>query len=221
MTPMRTTTHAYSRFFLNAARALAVAGTIFFIGASASADDASALGLVQTEQANIEGLLRSNAGPDKTNQVIDSFVDWDEFARRSLGQPCPPAVPQCTNQWAKLTPDQQKEMTGLLRTVLENSYRKTISKTLDYNVTYKAISPSPLGDSRIRSLAKSKLNPRDPEIQVDYLVKTKCVDMVTEGASVTKNYYDSLNKKITNEGYPAAVAMLKKKISQTAAPAKP
>jgi phospholipid transport system substrate-binding protein len=199
---------------MNAARTLAVAGTVFFMGATASADDASALALVQAEQAKIEALLRANAGVQAQNQVIDGFVDWAEFAHRSLGQPCPPAVPQCTNQWAKLTPDQQTEMTGLLRAVLEKSYRKTISKTLDYNVTYKAISPSPLGDSRIRSIAKSKLNPRDPEIQVDYLVKTSCVDMVTEGASVTKNYYDSLNKKITNEGYPAAVTMLQNKINK-------
>jgi phospholipid transport system substrate-binding protein len=213
MTPMRKTNLRISTLLKNAAAAFAVSGTIFFAGASASADDASALALVQAEQAKIEGLLRSNAGEAATNGVIDSFVDWDEFARRSLGQPCPPAVPQCTNQYAKLTPDQQKEMTGLLRQVLEKSYRKTISKTLDYTVTYKAISPSPLGDARIRSLAKSKLNPRDPEIQVDYLVQKNCVDMVTEGASVTKNYYDALNKKINNEGYPAAVTMLKNKIN--------
>jgi ABC-type transporter MlaC component len=203
-----------STLLKNTAAAFAVAGTIFFAGATASADDASALALVQAEQAKIESLLRAKAGDSATNAVIDSFVDWDEFARRSLGQPCPPAVPQCTNQFAKLTSDQQREMTGLLRQVLEKSYRKTISKTLDYNSAHKPISPSPLGDSRIRSLAKSKLNPRDPEIQVDYLVKgDKCVDMVTEGASVTKNYYDALNKKLTNEGYAAAVTMLKNKIN--------
>jgi phospholipid transport system substrate-binding protein len=213
MASMRMMNLRASTLLKSAAAAVAVAGTIFFAGATASADDASALALVQAEQAKIEGLLRANAGVDETNKVIDNFVDWNEFASRSLGQPCPPAVPQCTNQWAKLTPDQQKEMTGLLRQVLEKSYRKTISKTLDYNVTYKAISPSPLGDSRIRSLAKSKLNPRDPEIQVDYLVKNNCVDMVTEGASVTKNYYDALNKKLTNEGYAAAVTMLQKKIN--------
>lgn len=214
MTPMRKTTLRISTLLKNAAAALAVAGTIFFAGATASADDASALALVQAEQAKIEALLRSNAGDAATNQAIDSFVDWNEFAARSLGQPCPPAVPQCTNQYVKLTADQQKELTGLLRGVLEKSYRKTISKTLDYNVTAKAISPSPLGDSRIRSLAKSKTNPRDPEIQVDYLVKgDKCVDMVTEGASVTKNYYDALNKKLNNEGYAAAVTMLKNKIA--------
>ena len=212
MTPMRKTPFS-SSFLINAARAVAVAGAIFFTGATASADDASALALVQSEQAKIEGLLRANADVSAQNQVVDNFVDWNEFASRSLGQPCPPAVPSCTNQWTKLTPDQQKEMTGLLRQVLEKSYRKTISKTLDYNVTYKAIAPSPLGDSRIRSIAKSKLNPRDPEIQVDYLVKANCVDMVTEGASVTKNYYDALNKKLTNEGYPAAVTMLKNKIN--------
>ena len=184
------------------------------MGATASADDASALKFVQDEQAQVEKLLRANAGVAATNAEIDKFVDYGEFARRSLGQPCPPAVPQCVNQWAKLTSDQQAEMMRLLRLVLQKSYRNTIAKTLDYDVSYKAIKPSALGDSRIRSAAKSKLNPRDPEIQVDYLVKTQVVDMVAEGASITKNYYDSLNKKITNEGYAGAVKMLNDKINK-------
>jgi len=197
---------------------LAVAGTVFFIGATASADDASALAFVQSKQAEIEAQLRAKAGDAATNGVVDKFVDYDEFARRSLGQPCPPAVPQCTNQWAKLTPAQQVEMTKLLRLVLQKSYRKTIAKTLDYDVSYKTIKASPLGDSRVRSLAKSKVNARDPEIQVDYLVRAagdpKVVDMVAEGASVTKNYFDSLNKKIGSDGYAGAVKMLNDKINK-------
>jgi ABC-type transporter MlaC component len=218
MTAMRKTPFAASKLITNAARMLAVAGTVFFMGATASADDASALAFVQKEQAEIETLLRAKAGDAATNGVVDKFVDYDEFARRSLGQPCPPAVAQCTNQWAKLTVAQQTEITAKLRLVLQKSYRKTIAKTLDYDVSYKPMKPSPLGDTRIRSLAKSKLNLRDPEIQVDYCVRAsgdpKVVDMVAEGASITKSYYDSLNKKIGAEGYAGALKMLNDKIAK-------
>ncbi len=200
------------------AQALAVLGTVFLMGSTAQADDASALAFIQKEEAAMEASLRANQGESAQNALIDSFVDYDEFARRSLGQPCPPAIPGCTNWNAKVTPAQQAELTRLLRLVLQKSYKKTIKKTLDYNVTYKSIKPSPLGDSRVRSLAKSKINVRDPEIQVDYLVRAsgdpKVVDMVAEGASVTKNYYDSLNKKLSNEGCPAAVKMLNDKINK-------
>lgn len=193
-------------------------GTVMFMGSAAMADDASALTFVQKEAAAMEAAVRANQGDSAQNAIIDSFVDYDTFAQRSLGHPCPPAVPGCVDQWSKLTPAQQAEMTKLLRQVLQNSYKKTIKKTLDYNVTYKSIKPSPLGDNRVRSLAQSKINPRDPEIQVDYNVRAtgdpKVVDMVAEGASVTKNYYDSLNKKLTNEGYAAAVKMLTDKINK-------
>ncbi|MGH7280169.1 MAG: MlaC/ttg2D family ABC transporter substrate-binding protein [Polyangiaceae bacterium] len=200
------------------AQALAVIGTVFFMGSTAQADDASALAFVQKEAAAMEASLRANQGDNAQNALIDSFVDYDEFARRSLGQPCPPAVPGCTNWNAKLTPEQQANMRRLLRLVLQKSYKRTIKKTLDYNLTYKSVKASPLGDNRVRSLAQSKVNPRDPEIQVDYNVRAtgdpKVVDMVAEGASVTKNYYDSLNKKLSNEGYDAAVTMLTNKINK-------
>ncbi|MEO8874048.1 MAG: ABC transporter substrate-binding protein [Polyangiaceae bacterium] len=215
---MRKTQVGLSSFVKSAASALVVAGTLFFMGATAQADDASALAFVQKEQAEVEQLLRAKAGDAATNGVVDKFVDYQEFAQRSLGQPCPPAIAGCTNQWAKLTPAQQTEITTKLRLVLQKSYRKTISKTLDYSVTYKAMKPSPFGDSRIRSLAQSKLSPRDPQIQVDYLVRAsgdpKVVDMIAEGASITKNYYDSLNKKLNAEGYAGAIKMLDEKINK-------
>ena len=200
------------------AQALAVVGTVFLMGSTAQADDASALAFVQTQAAAMENAVRTNQGDAAQNAIIDAFVDYDTFAQRSLGHPCPPAIPGCTDQWSKLSPAQQAEMTSLLRQVLQNSYKKTIKKTLQYDVTYKSIKASPLGDNRVRSLAKSKVNPRDPEIQVDYNVRAtgspKVVDMVAEGASVTKNYYDSLNKKLSNEGYDAAKKMLTNKINK-------
>ena len=200
------------------AQALAVVGTVFFMGSTAQADDASALAFVQKEAAAMEASLRANQGDAAENALIDSFVDYDTFAERSLGHPCPPAVPGCTDWTTKLKPEQVANLKSKLRLVLQKTYKRTIKNTLNYNVTYKSIKPGPLGDNRVRSIAQSKVNPRDPEIQVDYNVRAagdpKVVDMVAEGASVTKNYYDSLNKKLANEGYDAAVTMLNNKINK-------
>lgn len=200
------------------ARAFAVLGTVLFMGTTAFADGAGSLKFVQDKSAAMTASLKANQGDSATNTLIDQFVDYDTFAQRSLGHPCPPAVPGCVDRWAALTPAQQTEMTSLLRQVLQKSYRKTIKKTLDYNLTFQNQNNSKLGDFTVRSLATSKTNPRDPEIRVDYFVRAsgdpKVVDMIAEGASVTKNYYDALNKKIANEGYPAAVKMLQDKIAK-------
>ena len=44
----------------------------------------------------------------------------------------------------------------------------------------------------------------------------KVVDIVTEGSSLTKNYYDQFRKKMHNpdEGYPNIVQKLKDKIAK-------
>ena len=57
------------------------------------------------------------------------MVDYDELASRTLGKPCPPAVPSCSNHWDKdLTAEQRTEVTGLLRQLVEKNYRKNLNK---------------------------------------------------------------------------------------------
>ena len=57
-------------------------------------------------------------------------------------------------------------------------------------------------------------------LQVDYVIlgggdKYKVVDIVTEGSSMTKNYYDQFHRMLTTEGqkYPYLVQKLRDKIA--------
>jgi ABC-type transporter MlaC component len=91
---------------------------------------------------------------------------------------------------------------------------------LDYEVTYRGTKDTP-GASKVRTEAKSKLNPRDPAVQVDYVVQSikneyRVVDIVTEGSSLTKNYYDQFHKMLTNpsQGYAHVVTKLKEKLAK-------
>ena len=93
-------------------------------------------------------------------------------------------------------------------------------KTLDYDVTYRG-SRDAAGDTRVLTEAKNKLKPREPAVRVDYVVKQtaggpKVVDIITEGSSLTKNYYDQFRKKMNNpaEGYPNIVQKLRDKIAK-------
>ena len=77
------------------------------------------------------------------------------------------------------------------------------------------------GDTKVLTEAKNKLKPREPAVRVDYVVKQtsgglKVVDIITEGSSLTKNYYDQFRKKMNNpgEGYPNIVSKLHEKIDK-------
>jgi len=129
-------------------------------------------------------------------------------------------LPSCTNHWSELSEPQKKEVQDLLRKLVEKNYKKNIQKTLDYDITYKGAKESG-GDTRVRTEAKSKLKPRDPAVQIDYVVRPaaggyRIVDIVTEGSSVTKNYYDQFHKMLTTpeQGFPHIVKKLNEKLAK-------
>jgi ABC-type transporter MlaC component len=190
------------------------------VPAGAAADVAGAQSFVEKEHGELKRLVEANAPVSQVRQAIDDMVDYDELARRTLGKPCPATVPSCKNHWDELTAAQQKEVTGLLRQLVEKNYRKNLTKTKDYAVAYRGAKDQGQNLSKIRTEAKSKLKPRDPPVQVDYLImessrQYKVIDIVTEGSSMTKNYYDQFHRMLTTagQGYPYMVKKLQDKIA--------
>jgi ABC-type transporter MlaC component len=200
---------------------LALAVGLTLASSVASADEASdAQAFIQKEQNQITNLMKQNQNDATINTALDTFVDYDEVTRRSFGEPCPPAVPTCVNHWATLTDAQKAEVRDLMRQLVQKNYRKTLRKTLDYDITYKGSKTDDLGDSKVRTQAQSK-SQRDPPVLADYLVHKsngalKVVGIITEGSSLTKNYYDQFHKMFITpgQGYPHLVQKLKDKIAK-------
>jgi ABC-type transporter MlaC component len=178
---------------------------------------------VQRETQRLSDFLRQPKTGTRDAQVqheIDTMVDYDELTRRAFGEPCPAALPSCTDDWTSLTADQKKEVSGLLKQLIQRNYQKNLEKTLDYEITYKG-EKADAGDTKIRTEAKSKSKPRDPVVQIDYVVrdangKLAIVDIITEGTSLTKSYYEQFDKKLKTptEGYPNIVQKLKDRIAK-------
>jgi ABC-type transporter MlaC component len=193
------------------------------IASPALADDPGAQTFVEKEHTQLTALLRQPASTGRDAQItqtLDTMVDYDELARRAFGAPCPASEPGCQNHWTDLTDAQKTEVTLKLKQLVEKNYKKNLSKTLDYDVTYKG-SKDAGADTRIRTEAKSKLKPRDPAVQVDYVVRQasgsyRVVDVVTEGSFLTKNYYDQFHKMLTDPTklYPHLIAKLNDKIAK-------
>ena len=137
-----------------------------------------------------------------------------------MGKPCPVQIKSCTNHWDGLTPEQQREVTGLLRQLVEKNYHKNLDKTRNYDISYRGAKEQGDHLAKVRTEAKNKEKPRDPAVQVDYLVNDgggayKVIDIVTEGSSMTKNYYDQFHRMLTNpsQGYAYLVQKLKDKVA--------
>ena len=190
--------------------------------AVAFADD-GAQTFLEAQHQKVNALLHQAASPARDAQVgamLDGMIDYGELARRTFGLPCPAAVPSCTNHWGDLTDAQKAEITGLLQKLVSKNYQKNLIKTLDYEIAYKG-NQDAAGATRVRTEATSKVNPRDPAIQIDYVIVGKAgaykvVDIITEGSSLTKNYYDQFHRMLTtpDQGYPYLVKKVSDKIAQ-------
>lgn len=202
-------------------RGLALALSVTTLSFAASADTAGAQSFVQTQQGTIKKLVEANASKDELTKAIDTMIDYEEITRRSLGSPCPTTVPNCTNHWAKLSPEDQKEFVSLYTQLVQKKVRENAQKTKDFDITYRGTKEAGADMSKVKTEAKDKTKPRDPPTQVDYLVKGsgpyKVIDLVTEGSVLSKNYYDQSHKILTTEGQglPHLKQKLKDRISGT------
>ena len=206
------------RHFLPAAL---LAFCVTTLAAAASADVAGAQSFVEREHGQIKKLVEAGAPSAEVSKAIDGMVDYDELARRTMGSPCPPTIPSCVDHWKDLNGEQRAEVTSLLRKLVEKNYHKNLTKTRDYEITYRGAKDAGENLSKIRTEAKSKAKPRDPAVQVDYVImgngsQYKVIDIITEGSSMTKNYYDQFHRMLTTagQGYPYLVQKLKDKIAK-------
>jgi ABC-type transporter MlaC component len=195
--------------------------TLVLSSPAAASDDAQSF--IEHQHAKLERLLREPTSTNREaqiNEALDGFVDYSELTRRAFGEPCPASVPGCDDLWTKYDDSQKDELRSLLSQLVRKSYKKNLLKTLDYDVAYHGARDS-AGDTRVLTEAKSKSKPRDPAVRVDYVVKQtaegyRVVDIITEGSSLTKNYYDQFRKKMNDptQGYPNIVEKLRDKIAR-------
>jgi ABC-type transporter MlaC component len=205
--------------------ALVLSCTLF--AGDAAADPAAAQTFVEQRLGQMMKLVEEGAATPKIHDAIDNMVDYDELAKRTLGKPCPAKTATCTNHWEALSAAQQTEVTGLLKQLVEKNVHKNLIKTKNYDISYRGSKEHGENLAKVRTEAKSKASVRDAPLQVDYVVlstgdKYKAIDIVTEGSSMTKNYYDQFTRMLTTpaQGLPYLVQKLKDKIAAKEEPAK-
>jgi ABC-type transporter MlaC component len=202
-------------------RTIALGLTVSTLSFAAGSDVDGAQSFVEREHGQIKKLVDANAPTDAVTRAIDGMVDYDAIAQRALGKPCPATIPSCTNHWDDLNDAQKVEVRDLFRGLVEKKYRENAYKTRDYDVSYRGAKEQGADVSKVRTEAKNKAKPRDPAVQVDYIIRSsgqehKVIDLVTEGSILSKNYYDQSHKMLTTagQGYPYFVKKLREKVAK-------
>jgi phospholipid transport system substrate-binding protein len=168
---------------------------------------------VQTGHAQLNTLLQQAQSAQRDAQIdaaFDQMMDYDELIKRCFKE-----------HWNDLDAAKQAEVSGLLKDIVKRNYRKNLKRTLNYNVTYTG-SRGQGSDMVVRTQAQSRINVREPPVQIDYVVEGApngpyhVVDIVAENSSTVNNYYRDFHRFLTDpgKGYPYLVQKLKDKIAR-------
>jgi phospholipid transport system substrate-binding protein len=182
-------------------------GGVFLSPVASGAEGAT--GFIMQRQGKVTSILHEPESPQReqrVGQVLDSMIDYDDLAKRSM-----------ENHWDQLTPAQRKEFTSLLKQLVQRSYERNIKGILDWNVEYGAEEPASPGIT-VHSQATSKNNPRAEPVSIDYRVLNesdsyRVYDIVTEGSSLVNNYKNQFNRVLQKDGYDALIRRMKAKIA--------
>jgi len=191
------------------AAVLTLSLTILLMSGAAQAAETPTV-RVKVAVDKVVGILRDPAlkGPAKTKerrtkilQAVSGVFDWEEMAKRSLGQ-----------YWRQRTPEEQKEFVSLFSDLLERSYINRIESYTDEKIIYDGEQV----DAGYATVKSRLINKRKEEIPVDYKLIQKnnewyVYDLVIEDVSLVNNYRIQFNKIIRSSSYAELVKKMKNK----------
>jgi phospholipid transport system substrate-binding protein len=157
----------------------------------------------------------TQARDKRLREIAEANFDFADMARTTLGY-----------HWRQLSQQQQAEFVPLFTSFMENVY---LSKLQEYsvqkirqtatssNVAFTGQQYDGADYAEVHSTALLKDQPAP--IKVDYLVRRdgaswKIYDLDIDAISVMANYRQQFNRVLNNDGYPALVSMLRKKVQE-------
>jgi phospholipid transport system substrate-binding protein len=170
--------------------------------------DPAAEAFVKAQQTELAGLLKKGKSADKKVEgVFDEMLDYETLAKESLGK-----------HWADRSDQEKKEFQDVLQRLVKNAYRRNLTKTLDYEVSFKGSSKAKKG-VLVRTVARSKKNAREEPVSIDYVLhkvdgKWRVFDIVTEGSSLVNNYRNQFGRVIKKNSFAELMRRMKKKVDK-------
>ena len=180
---------------------------------SPSSAEGAATATVRRANDTLKELLKKKpppGGPEEkklTSEVtarLGTFLDVDELGRRAL-----------RDHWSKLSTEQRREFTKLLRELVEANYLKALRARLDYQVAYADETTTSSG-VRVATEVHALRNGRKQTMSIDYVLHRqnddwRVFDLVTDGVGLVENYRSQFNKVIAKDGVDGLLARMRKK----------
>jgi len=138
--------------------------------------------------------------------LIDSIVDYDDLARRSLG-----------DHWEERTEEERTQYRALFKQLVELTYIDRLGdKDQDVKYTVEWDSES---QTASEGHAIAFVLYEDTETELEFILKPEAAewalfDIAIDGASLEDTYRRNYSKIIDEEGYPKLVEKMQKRIDE-------
>ena len=185
--------------------------TLIALSLPLTAAAAEAEGFVKAKQTELMSLLKrgkSTSNNQKIEAIFDDMLDYDAIAKESLGE-----------HWDERSEAEKKEFRGILKQLVQRAYRKNLSKTLNYDLSYLGESKAKGDSTLVKTVAKDRKNAREEPVTIDFNVhkvgsQLKIRDIVTEGSSLTSNYRSQFRRIIKKKGFDELIKRMKTKLEK-------
>lgn len=140
----------------------------------------------------------------KIRNISDSFFDYIELSKRTLGQ-----------NWNKLNAKQQEEFVSLYKQILEDAYADKIVTYTDEKVNFGKETQLTEKTVEVQTVILTK----KADIPINYRViqkgnEWKVYDVVIEGVSLISNYRTQFREILSNKNPDALLETLRKKVGK-------
>lgn len=164
------------------------------------------LSVVKSGNADVQKAANApGATVDSLATVVEKFVDFEELAKRALGD----------KTWATLTPAQQKDFSSTMTGLLRASYAQKAIGQAQAQVKY--------GKEDVQgneATVNTTLSLKKDQIPVDYRLyraakgEWRIYDVVTDEVSLVDTYKGQFRKLMTDKGFDGLLSTLKTKRAQ-------
>lgn len=138
---------------------------------------------------------------ERLKEIINPIFDYEEMARRSLGQ-----------HWRRRTSAERQEFAGLFHAFLEKVYSDRVDLYDGQKVTFGR----EIIDQNYAQVESTLITSKGEEVSVVYRLKRtqgrwKVYDAVVENISIVNNYRSQFDRVISKSSYEELKKMLKDK----------
>lgn len=165
---------------------------------------------VRQKHEQLQAAVKSAQDPKtdpKLLAIFDSMLDYDALSRESLG-----------DEWNALEEAQRAEFSGVLKQLVQKSYRKNLRDPSDYAVQYLGTEAQP-NATLVKTTAQSKANKREKPLGINYVVGTtttglKVRDVITDEVSLVGNYRSQFKRMLKKKGFVGLLEQMRKQLDK-------